>query len=346
MNAFVASKDAVRSKWRDILIRHASRISGKVKRMFDSFNPCECRVALLSGGSSGEREISLESGKGALKALEEAGFPVTVFDPSKKDDLKAIIDGNFDVAFLSLHGKKGEDGVIQGFLELIDLPYTGSGVWSSAVAIDKTKAKMFYRMAEVPTPESLTISKDDEWSVPRIIDAVGDHCVVKAATEGSSLGVFIAESEDQILQAMHDVFSYDTHALVERYVEGTELTVAVLGNDDAYALPIIEIVPKSDSYDFDSKYLPGGSEHICPARLSPELTEAVKDCAVRAHKALQCSGVSRTDFIVDKEGNPWVLETNTIPGMTGTSLLPDAARADGISFPELCVKLIRFALDR
>lgn len=313
--------------------------------MFDSFDPRACKVALLSGGTSGEREISLASGKGAREALVEAGFEVNSFDPARKEDLKAIIDGEFDVAFLCLHGRKGEDGVIQGFLELIGLPYTGSGVWSSSLAIDKNNSKEYYRRAEIPTPESLLLVRGEEHSVSDIVEKVGIDCVLKPATEGSSLGVFIAHTEQDMQNALDQVFEFDTQVIVEKYIQGTELTVAVLGNEDPFALPIIEIVPRSDSYDFDSKYAPGGSQHICPARLSDSVAAEVKELAVRAHKALGCSGVSRSDFILDENGVSWILETNTIPGMTGTSLLPDAAKAAGISFPELCTLLIKFALE-
>ncbi|WP_172135728.1 D-alanine--D-alanine ligase [Adlercreutzia sp. ZJ473] len=314
--------------------------------MSESFEPTQCRVALLSGGTSGEREISLASGKGALNALIEAGFQVIPLDPAVKDDLKALIDGDFDVAFLCLHGRKGEDGAIQGFLEMIDLPYIGSNVWSSALSIDKVKAKMFYEVAGIPAPQSITLKKGESFDVEEIIGTVGDRCVIKPATEGSSLGVFIVEGRQEIESALKEVFSYDTLALVETYVKGTELTVAVIGNDNPRALPIIEIVPKSDSYDFESKYAPGGSEHICPARLSDTVTAEIQELAERAHKALECSGVSRSDFILDEEGTSWILETNTIPGMTGTSLLPDAARAAGMSFPELCTFLVQCALEK
>ena len=313
--------------------------------MFKSFDPDACRVALLAGGTSGEREISLASGEGARTALLEAGYAVEVFDPAKKEDLKSLIDGDFDVAFLCLHGRGGEDGVIQGFLELIGLPYIGSNVWASAVAIDKVQAKRFYSDADIPTPVSLNLKKEKNYSIDEIVEKVGIDCVIKPATEGSSLGVFVSHSREDVENALRDVFTYDTQVLVEKYIEGTELTVAVLGNDDPFALPIIEIIPKSSSYDFDSKYAPGGSQHICPARLSETVSREIQDLAIRAHKALGCSGVSRSDFILDENGVSWILETNTIPGMTGTSLLPDAARAAGISFPELCTKLIEYALE-
>ena len=243
-----------------------------------SFDPKQIRVALLAGGKSGERSISLASGEGAKEALLEAGFPVTVFDPANKEDLLALIQGDFDVAFLALHGKYGEDGTIQGFLETIGLPYIGPGIWSSATAIDKPKTKLCYERAGIPTPRSMMLDSH-HIDIDAIIAEVGSHCVVKAATEGSALGVYLCEGAEEIADAIDKVFQVDTCAFVESFVSGEEFTV------------------------------------------------------------------SRSDLIKDAEGNFWVLETNTIPGMTATSLLPDAARAAGMSFAELCTKLISYALE-
>lgn len=313
--------------------------------MLCSFKPEEIKVALLAGGKSAERDISLLSGEGSKEALEQAGFPVTVLDPAKKEDLVTLIEGDFDVAFLALHGKYGEDGTVQGFLETIGLPYTGPGVWASATAIDKMKAKEVYRAADIPTPYSLTIDSP-EVPAASIVEAVGSHCVVKAATQGSALGVYVCDGVEEVAAAIERVFEVDSCAFAESFVQGPEFTVAVLGNDDPYALPVIKIVPSHEFYDFESKYAQGGSQHICPAPLTDQETAAAQTLAVQAHKALGCQGVSRTDLIQDAEGKFWVLETNTIPGMTSTSLLPDAAAAAGVSFPELCVKLIGYALQR
>ena len=315
--------------------------------MSDTFDPATCRVALLSGGTSGEREISIASGDGAEAALKEAGFPVDRFDPANKDDLKALIDGDYDVAFLCLHGRHGEDGVIQGFLETIGLPYTGPGVWSSAIAINKARSKDFYRLAGVPTAPSVTLHAGESYTVSDIIAQVGEHVVVKPASEGSSIGVSIVEGADAIEQAIDEAFSHDTEVVVEKFISGREFTVAVIGNDKPRALPIIEIIAqKGEFYDFESKYAAGGSKHICPAELQEEEAATIQREAIGAHKALSCEGVSRTDFILDAEGKPWALETNTIPGMTSTSLLPDAARAAGIPFPQLCTMLVQYALER
>ncbi len=314
--------------------------------MFDSFDPTKYQVALLAGGKSGEREISLSSGEGAKEALETAGFQVTQIDPAQKKDLRKLIDGEFDVAFLCLHGKYGEDGTVQGFLETIELPYTCSGVWSSALAIDKGKSKIFYEKEEIKTPPSILVSSLNDFDSADAGDLCECTCVVKPGTEGSALGVYIVTGEEAVREALENVLKIDTSAMIERYIKGREFTVAVLGNENPEVLPVIEIIPKSDFYNFESKYSPGGSQHICPAVVPLETEVQLKDMAKRAHIALSCEGVSRSDFIVDEAGVCWILETNTIPGMTQTSLLPDAAKAAGVSFSELCTKLIKLALKR
>lgn len=311
-----------------------------------TIDPKACNVALLAGGSSGERDISIASGKGAKEALEEAGFTVDWIDPSDKNDLKKLIDNTYDVAFLCLHGKMGEDGTMQGFLELLQIPYTCSHIQASAIAMDKDKSKLLYVNAGIPTPKSLTLYKDQDYDIEQLKSEIGIPCVVKPATEGSALGVEIVTDGNDLEQAIANVFSIDTKAILEQFVAGNEYTAAVLGNDDPEALPLIQIIPTGEFYDFDSKYKPGGSQHICPAPIEEEIGAKMQEYALKAHAALGCSGVSRSDFIVDKDGQPWILETNTIPGMTATSLLPDAAKAAGISFPNLCTKLIEFALEK
>lgn len=367
-------------------------------------DPREMKVALLCGGSSTERGISLLSGEGASEALTEAGYSIEVLDPANKADLLKLMSEHYDVAFICLHGEGGEDGRIQGFLETIGIPYTCSGVVSSAICMDKALAKKLYRAATIPTPTSIEVSRSNgsdeeaiEIAADQIRREIGEECVIKIPSGGSSIGVYIAKGENQIEASLSSAFQERDTVLVEKYVKGREVTVVVLdrileeiassnippsgalsSNKDSLAksdpsailpeknptvgsfadgksgeektetcaLPIIEIIPANDSYDYDSKYLPGGSKHICPAKLSPETTATIRDLAVRAHKVLGCSGVSRTDFIIDEESCVWALETNTVPGMTGTSLLPDAARAAGISFPDLCVQLIENALKR
>ena len=304
------------------------------------------KVALLAGGTSGEREISQASGDGVLGALEEAGFDVTRLDPAEKDDLKALIDNHFDVAFLCLHGKGGEDGSIQGMLQLLGIPYTGSGILASATAMNKGRAKVVYENAGITVVPGVNLNVKDEYDLQAVIAKTGIPCVVKPATEGSSLGLRIVTDEKDLQEAIEYVFTVDDDIVVEKFVKGTETTVAILGNDVLEALPVIEIVPLAAStYDFESKYAPGGCKHVIPARLDEEITLKLQELGKRAHLALGCHGVSRTDFIVDEAGQPWILETNTIPGMTPTSLLPDTASVAGYTFPELCTRLIELAME-
>ena len=306
--------------------------------------PQETSVALLAGGKSGEREISLASGKAVYDALTEAGFEVTQIDPASKDDLVKLVSGDFDVAFLALHGKLGEDGTIQGMLEILELPYTGPNVWSSATAIDKAKTKTIYERVGVPTPKSVLLESPDEITADQIVQDFGATCVIKAATEGSALGVYLCDGLDQIEDALKNVFKIDNKVLVETLVRGDEYTVGVLGTQEPQVLPVIKIIPINEFYDFESKYAEGGSKHVCPAPLPEELTKKAQEIALLAHQGLECEGVSRTDLLLDNDGNFWALETNTIPGMTATSLLPDAANSIGLNFTDLCVYLIEDAL--
>ena len=313
--------------------------------MSSQHTPNSVKVALLAGGKSGERAVSLSSGKSVEQALKTAGFQVVALDPADKDDLKTLVTESFDVAFLALHGKGGEDGTIQGFLETVGIPYTGSGVWSSATAVNKITSKFFYREAHIPTPQSMRIFSPHT-SSKDIISQVGLPCVVKAATEGSALGVYICNSEQDVTDAVEKVFTVDSSAFVETFIKGSEFTVGVLGTDDPEALPVIKIIPVHEFYDYESKYAEGGSQHICPAPLSDEETKQAQDLALKAHQVLGCQGASRTDLIQDENGKFWVLETNTLPGMTATSLLPDAAKVKGISFEQLCSTMIFEALDK
>lgn len=310
-----------------------------------AFDPKNCKVAVLRGGISGEREVSLKSGNAVAEALRAVGFQVVELDPAEKNDLMRLVQGDFDVAFLALHGRGGEDGTIQGFLETIGLPYTGSGVCASALAMSKCNSKQMYKAANLPTLPALTISKSDGYNIDAIVETLGTHCVVKASKEGSSIGLYIEEGADNIAEAIEKAFEHDDQVLVEKYCKARELTVGVLGNDDPKALPIIEIVPRNDFYDFDAKYSPGGSEHICPAEIEADLTNKIQRTAEAAHKTLGCHGYSRTDFLLEESGKFWILETNTLPGMTATSLLPDAASKVGLDYEQLCTKLIELALE-
>lgn len=310
-------------------------------------DPAATNVVLLKGGKSSEREISLKSGAACAKALREEGFDVIEIDLADDDALQRVIEANPTVVFLALHGKDGEDGCIQGFCELLQVPYTGSGVLASALAMDKERAKVVYKAAGLRTAPWTVVRAGDDYSTANIIEELGDKVVVKAIHSGSSIGVYITEGEAELEAAIEDAFAYDSVVLVESFISGTETTVAVIGNDCPEALPVIEIVPQGDSttYDFTAKYADGGSKHIIPARLDAGVTAACQSSALRVHQALGCKGVSRTDIMVDEDNEPWVIETNTLPGMTATSLLPDTAGHVGISFGRLCRMLIELALE-
>ena len=313
--------------------------------MAEALNPTTCKVAVLRGGKSGEREVSLASGEAVADALRNIGFQVTVLDPAEKEDLVDLVQNDYDVAFVALHGRGGEDGTMQGFLETIGLPYTGSGVYASALAMSKCNAKQCYRAAGLPTLPSVTLSKEEPYLIYDIVGELGDHCVIKESKEGSSIGLYIEEGAFAIKEAIEKAFEHDDQVLVEKFCKGRELTVGVIGNENPTALPIIEIVPRNEFYDYDAKYSPGGSEHICPAEIDEKIAAEIRSCAEQAHKAIGCRGVSRTDFLLEENGDFWMLETNTLPGMTATSLLPDAASKIGLSYEDLCKKLIELALD-
>lgn len=310
-------------------------------------DPAVTKVVLLKGGKSSERDISLKSGEACAAALREGGFEVIEIDTAENDALQRIIDAKPSVVFLALHGKDGEDGCIQGFCELLEVPYTGSGVLASALAMDKERAKVIYRAAGLKTAPWTVIHSGDDFSADDIVSKLGEKVVVKAIHSGSSIGVYIADGKTEIETAIGDAFTYDNVVLIESFIAGTETTVAVIGNDAPEALPVIEIVPQGDSttYDFTAKYAAGGSKHIIPARLDAGVTAACQATALRAHQALGCRGVSRTDIMVDEQGEPWAIETNTLPGMTSTSLLPDTAGHVDISFGQLCRMLIELALE-
>lgn len=305
------------------------------------------RVALLCGGRSSEREVSLKSGAQVAGALNPERYEVKKYDPAT--DLPQLIAEapNLDVALIIMHGRWGEDGTIQGLLELLGLPYQGSGVMASAIAMNKEVSKALYRQAGLEVPRALFFSRQDAIDPQAIIAELGLPLVIKPVTEGSSIGVTVARDEEQLQTGIQVALSYDRRVLVEEFIQGIEVTAGVLGNDNLQALPLVEIVPGSDYpfFNYDAKYLPGATTEIVPARLSPELTAKVQECGLKAHQALGCRGYSRTDTIV-RDGRVYVLETNTIPGMTATSLFPQAAKAAGLDFPALLDRLIELALEK
>ncbi len=307
-----------------------------------------CNVALLTGGWSDEREISRASGEACAKALREAGFSVVdVLDVAEEGFVQRLACGKYDVAFVAMHGRYGEDGCIQGLLEVLHLPYTFSGVLASAMGTEKDVAKVMYRQAGIPTPENVVIKPGTVLSAAEqdeLVERLGLPLFVKPACNGSSYGITRVTDVSQLPAALELASSQGDNALVEQCITGMEITVPVIGNDDPQALPIVEIVTGAEFYDLKVKYEPGELHHVIPARLSEDVYARAQELAISAHKALGCRGASRSDFIVTADGTPYILETNTIPGMTETSLLPDSARRAGIEFPELCRRFVEFAL--
>jgi D-alanine-D-alanine ligase len=303
------------------------------------------RVVVLMGGRSAEREVSLSTGAQVATALELKGFPVVCIDTGEADFIAQLAAADADVAFICLHGRFGEDGTVQGLLELMDLPYVGSGVLASALAMNKVMSKRLFESVGLATPAYVVVSRGEAVDVSRITSVLGSDTVVKPADEGSSVGMTIVHDPALLAAAVEFAFGFDPLVLVERFESGAEVTVGVIGNHEPLALPTLEIVPEHDFYDYESKYVPGMSRHIIPARVSEEARLECQRLAVEAHRALGCAGMSRSDTIVTPAGEVFLLETNTIPGMTATSLLPDAAAAAGITFPDLCARLVSLALE-
>lgn len=304
-------------------------------------------VALLCGGWSAEREVSLASGRECAAALKAAGFVhIDIVDIAQPEFIHTITDGSYDVAFIALHGRYGEDGCIQGFLELLKIPYTFSDVRASALASDKALAKDIYRQHGIPTPESVVLCANEPVDTYALIDQLGLPVFVKPVSNGSSFGVTRVDSAEQMADALACAYIYDNRVLVERFCEGTEITVPVLGNEHPEALPAVEIRVSSGFYDQISKYEDPAQHHIIPPQLPEDWIVHAQELACRAHVALGCSGATRSDFILSPEGIPYMLETNVVPGMTSASLVPDAAQRMGMGFPELCRTLIELALER
>jgi D-alanine-D-alanine ligase len=303
-------------------------------------------VALLSGGISYEREVSLHGGDQIFEALDKKKYSILRYDP--KTDLKRLISdaSRIDVAFINLHGPLGEDGTVQGLLDLLSIPYQGSGVIGSSIAMNKLVSKQLYVQSGLPVPPYMVIERANASGAEDWTARMGLPLVVKPVQGGSSIGVNIVRSKDSLESAVAAAFAHDDTVLIETYIDGIEITGGVIGNNELEALPIIEIIPDSehDFFDYEAKYAAGVTREICPARIDDNLTEKAQTYTKMAHRALFCKGYSRTDMILrDKE--IYVLETNTIPGMTATSLLPLAAKTAGITFSQLLDKLIRLGIE-
>jgi D-alanine-D-alanine ligase len=311
------------------------------------------KIAVLMGGRSLEREVSLASGKRVAEALEAAGYKVLALDVTA-DLVNTLRSERPDAAYIALHGKYGEDGTIQELLEFLGIPYTGPGVVACALSWDKSVTKHLLRERGIPTPEWITLSADafKEMGAATALDLIpqalgGFPVAVKPAKQGSALGFRKVDGPDVLADALLSALSYDNSVIVERWVDGTELAVSVLGaGDDVRVLPPVEIAPVGRLYDFDARMTPGEADFFAPARVAQDAGQAAADVARAVHAALDCRDVSRVDLIVDASGSPWVLECNTSPGMTETSLLPMAAQAADMTFQDVVSQLVQAALSR
>jgi D-alanine-D-alanine ligase len=306
------------------------------------------KVAVLMGGISEERKISLKTGNAVLKALNKKGYITKKIDTKDDfiDDLKTF---NPDTAFIALHGPYGEDGTIQGLLEILKIPYCGCDVLSSAVAMNKIYTKKILYYDKIPTADFKVLNyleyvQNKDEIINNLYNDFNLPLVTKAPRQGSSIGVYFIRKKNELQDSIEKTFKYDKEILIEKFIEGKEYTVVVIGDDLPKALPIIEIISLTGVYDYKAKYTKGLSKHIVPADLPKQLEDNIKMLAVKAYNAIGCKNFARVDFIVDNSGNPYVLEINTIPGMTETSLLPDAARASGIAFEDILDHFIKLSL--
>jgi D-alanine-D-alanine ligase len=305
------------------------------------------RIGVLMGGSSSEKDVSIRSGLAVYQALQEMGYNSVLIDVGK-DIVTVLKKEKVKIAFLALHGSTGENGSIQGMLEILGIPYTGSGVLASALAMNKEASKKIFLYHGLPTApfkivnnEQLknkkggtSIREDIDFSLP---------WVVKPVAEGSSIGVSIVKKEDDLIPMLEKALSYNKKAIIEKFIEGKEIHIGILGNR---VLGGVEVKPSLEFYNFEAKYTAGLTEYIIPPQINEAVYEKTKDIALKAHMALGCSGATRVDMRVDDSGNPYLLEINTIPGMTTTSLLPKIAQSAGLSFKELVEEILRFAIKK
>jgi D-alanine-D-alanine ligase len=326
------------------------------------------KIAVLMGGTSAERDVSLSSGLAIVEALREKGHVVSAVDIARgfvpQEEEHELLPGGVssapperaeaslplyelpavpqvrdaEVAFLALHGGAGEDGTLQALLDIVGIPYTGTGPMGSAIAMDKDVTKRLLRDSQVPTlPWRVARAPDFTYDADAVEDLVGFPCMVKPSRQGSSVGIETVTDPSALDAAVREAGRYDSEVMIERFARGRELTVGILGDQ---ALPPVEIRPKKGIYDYEAKYTPGMTEYLCPAPLDEELVAQMQAYALRAFRVLKLRGYARVDFILAKE-QLWCLEANTLPGMTATSLLPKAAAASGIDFPELCDRIVR-----
>lgn len=306
------------------------------------------KIAVLYGGVSKERDVSISTSEGIMKALKQNGHDVIGID-FHPDRLEDIIQLDVDLVFIGLHGKFGEDGCIQGLLDMLNIPYVGSGVMASAVAMDKYQAKQLFATKNIPIAKGEKFHIINEKEIEMIINQIHEQFelpfVIKPNREGSTLGLTIVTDYSQTELAIKNAIKSDKYILVEQFISGKELTVPVIGKmGEETALPIIEIIPKNELYDYEAKYSEGGSEHIIPARINKELTRQIKQYAIQAHQVLGCETYSRADFLLTEDLTPYILEVNTLPGMTPTSLFPDAARQANISYEQMIERFVQLSI--
>lgn len=301
------------------------------------------KVGVLFGGRSSEREVSIMSGTGVLAALKSRGVDAHAFDPGTQS-LAELEAARFDRVFIALHGRGGEDGTIQGVLETLRVPYTGSGVQASAIAIDKHTTKQIWLQSGIPTPAYRIGRADTDWM--RIVAELGDQLIVKPAREGSTIGITKVTRHDhnELAAAFEGAVQYDADVLIEQLISGRELTCAILGDGgSAEALPLIEIRAPGDNYDFHHKYFSDDTKYLCPAPVDAALAARISELCLRAYRALGARGWGRVDVMLRADGAPFLLELNTSPGMTGHSLVPMAARAVGLSYEDLVLRILAMA---
>lgn len=309
----------------------------------------EINIAVVYGGISTERDISLKSGKAVYEALIDYGYSnVWLFD-FKGENISELISMKPDVAFLALHGKGGEDGCIQGALELAGIPYTGPGVACSAICMNKIFTKRILSSVNIPTANYAEYWKSDFTDFEKMIDKMiydlGLPMVLKSPCQGSSIGVYIVKNREEMRDAILSVFDLGDQLLAEEFLEGVEITLPIIGNKNITVLPDIEITSEHEFYDYQAKYTQGLCHHIIPSRIRESDRSQIQEIGEKVYKELDCKGLSRIDFIIDKNKGPMVIEVNTLPGMTSMSLVPDSARFYGISFKELVAMIINFALE-
>ena len=299
------------------------------------------KVAVLYGGISAEREVSLKSGAMVHAALVQRGVDAHLFDTQERELFDLKREG-FDRAFIILHGRFGEDGTVQGALELLGIPYTGSGVLASSLAMDKVRTKQIWLQHGLQTPKYVVLSRGEAVDADAIVAQLGLPLFVKPPLEGSTVGAGKVSSADQLQAACELAWRYDTHALIEQCIEGREVTCAILGSSNgAHALPLVEIKAPDGNYDFEHKYLSNDTQYICPAELPDALTQRIQEMFVQAYRALGCAGWGRGEVLIrDSDQEPFLLEMNTAPGMTDHSLVPMAARAAGMSYEELVLAIL------